>query len=145
MQMPFFMEWQVQQSSVNSVEAMLRKGGKSLKAAMVLAQGVRVDGTADAAAAAAVLDDYDSSKEMAAEMRCRDAFTVILHFERTHCLALQVCPAASCGTYKSSRKCLYGPVMPTVLGLGHSVLDRHLAAFLAQAKSIAVETSRTYF
>lgn len=94
MQMPFFTEWQVQQSSVNSVEAILRKGGETLKAAMVLAQGVRVDGTADAAAAAAVLDDYDSSKEMAAEMRCRDAFTAILHFERTHCLALQVCPAA---------------------------------------------------
>ncbi len=53
---------------------------------------MRADGTADAAAAAAVLDDYDSSKEMAVEMRCHDAFTAILHFERTHCLALQARP-----------------------------------------------------
>lgn len=64
----------------------------SLTGAFML-QGVRADSGADCAAAAAVLDDYDSSKEMAVEMRCADAFTVILHFERTHCLALQArCP-----------------------------------------------------
>lgn len=35
------------------------------------------------------MDDYDSSKEMAVEVRCGDAFAAVQHFEKTHCLALQ--------------------------------------------------------
>lgn len=76
-------------------------------------QGMRADGGAGAAAAAsALLDDYDSSKEMAVEMRCRDAFAAILHFERTHCLTLQVTPLSlvHVSTHKVMHAALASPL-----------------------------------
>ncbi len=54
---------------------------------MCPAQGARGEGLQSAAAA---LSDYEGAKEMAVEMRCRDAFQAVLLFERTHCLTLQV-------------------------------------------------------
>ena len=42
--------------------------------------------------AAAALEDYDFSKEGTLEERCTEAFAAVQHFEKTHCLALQVRP-----------------------------------------------------
>lgn len=36
------------------------------------------------------LDDDDFNKEAAVEGRCSEAFAAVQHFEKTHCLALQV-------------------------------------------------------
>ena len=47
--------------------------------------------------AAAALEDYDFSKESTLEDRCQEAFGAVQHFEKTHCLALQVSPAGSAG------------------------------------------------
>ena len=48
------------------------------------------EGAASARAAAMTLDDYDFSKEAAVEAQCIEAFSAVRHFEKTHCLALQV-------------------------------------------------------
>ena len=47
--------------------------------------------------AAQQLDDYDFSKEATLEERCTEAFAAVQHFEKTHCLALQVRPLVRCG------------------------------------------------
>lgn len=38
-------------------------------------------------------------KESSVEMRCLDAFAAVSHFERTHCLALQVQPSFCCSLH----------------------------------------------
>ena len=43
-------------------------------------------------AGARQLDDYDFTKEATLEERCTEAFAAVQHFEKTHCLALQVWP-----------------------------------------------------
>lgn len=57
---------------------------------MIGVQGLMREGVTAAQHAGAALDDEDFSKETAVESRCSEAFAAVQHFEKTHCLALQV-------------------------------------------------------
>ena len=53
------------------------------------------DNSAATQHSSAALDDEDFAKEVAVEVRCAEAFAAVQHFEKTHCLALQVCVCRS--------------------------------------------------
>ena len=81
------------------------------------------------------LDDRppDFPKETSVEMRCFDAFSAVSHFEKTHCLALQV---RGC---TSSCLIVEAPASGTLLAIRPSVLLNIISAGLVAGRSLPRE------